>query len=563
MSAIPQSVVAMVTRNFKPLLVWFSEKVYAELIARAGNHMLVKLHDKLDFDSLEKACANYHHTSGSGARPTHTVPRMVRALLVKYLFDWSLRQLEFQICYNLIVKWFVGYNILDVGPDHSTLQRFEDWVCKQQHRVYFDKVLHQIDEEFPEERQKTQIGDTYAMHADAAKESLVRLIRHTCERILSKLSSIAPTAHQCVVGKLDHITLFGPEDESSYFRMSSDERKKQLQNTVVGALQLIQLVQEQLDAHASLKEDDCQVIVNWLGCLEKILGDEVEIQRNAEGQVERVTKLPKDKRGSYRIGSATDFEVTYRVHGENKVDLGYNVSVAATVNFVREIRADTGAQPDAVAIPDLLEAQIEHHDTVPDKFIYDAAAGNGKTHAAVEKATDGQTQLVASLISHNKNAERFTPDDFTLSDDGDSLTCPNGQTSTTAYRSSSGEGQNFRLTASQCEGCPSWADCRDAQANPEGPRQVFISDHRALLDEARVYNKTDDFRVDMKLRPQIERVIAGITRHNGGRRARCRGRAKADFQAKMNATAYNIKRWIRLSEASSAIGINQQCLNNR
>ena len=179
MPAIPQSVTAMVNRYFKPLLAWFSEKVYAELIGRAEDHLLVKLHEKLDFGLLEKACAPFHHTSGPGARPTHTVPRMVRALLVKYLFDWSLRQLEFQIRYNLVIKWFVGYGVLDAGPDHSTLQRFEDWVREHQHRVFFDEVLHQINEDFPEERQQPQIGDTYAMHADAAKESLVRLIRHT------------------------------------------------------------------------------------------------------------------------------------------------------------------------------------------------------------------------------------------------------------------------------------------------------------------------------------------------------------------------------------------------
>ncbi|MEA3341868.1 MAG: transposase, partial [Chloroflexota bacterium] len=547
MSAIPQPVMAMVDRYFEPLLVWFSEKVYAELIARAGNHLLVNLHDKLDFGFLEETCAPFHHTSGPGTRPTHTVPRMVRALLVKYLFDWSLRQLEFQIRYNLIVKWFVGYGVLDAGPDHSTLQRFEDWVREHQHRVFFDEVLHQIDEEFPEERQQPQIGDTYAMHADAAKEALVRLIRHTCERILGELASMSPAAHQCVVGKLDRVTLFGPEDEPSYFRMSSDERKKQLRNTVVGALQLIQLVREQLAAHASLTEDECQVIVNWLGCLEKILGDEVEIQRNAEGQVERVTRLPKNERGSYRIGSATDPDATYRVHGENKVDFGYNVNVAATVNFVREIRADTGAQPDAVAIPDLLEAQIEHHDTVPDKFIYDAAAGNGKTHAAVEEATDGQTQLVAPLISNGKDAERFTPADFTLSDDGDTLTCPNGQTTDTAYSAGNSEGRNFHFPASQCEGCPLWEDCRGTEAEPGKPRRVFVSDYHSQRDAARAYSETDEFKADMKLRPNIERIIAGITRHNGGRRARCRGRYKSDFQAKMNATAYNIKRWFRLS----------------
>ena len=104
------------------------------------------------------------------------------------------------------------------------------------------------------------------------------------------------------------------------------------------------------------------------------------------------------------------------MHGE-KIDFGYNVSVAATDRFIREIRVDTGSQPDPVAIPDLLTAQQEHHDLPPAKLIYDQAAGTGKHHADVAKASGGQTQLVAPLIPYQERSERFGPDDFALSPD--------------------------------------------------------------------------------------------------------------------------------------------------
>ena len=557
MSTVPGFVMSWVNVYLKPLLVWFSDKVYADLIRRAEDHLLVKLHGKLDL-SPEKACSSYHHTTGPGCKPTHTVPRLVRALLVGYLFDWSGRQLEFQICYNLVVKWFVGYGVFDAGPDHTTLNRFESWVNEHRHRSYFDQVLRQIDADFPEERQRPQIGDTYAMQANAARESLVRLIRHTCQSVLRDLAAVHPVAHQRVIEELDHTALFGAADEPSYYLLDSAGRKKQLQTTVVTALQCAQLVRAQL-ANNVLSVDDRQRLIDWLDRLDKILADDVQIERDAKSQVIQVTQLAKNEKGSYRIGSATDPEATYRVHGKNKVDLGYNVSVAVTTNFVREIQADTGAQPDAVAVPDLLTAQIEHHDVCPPKFIYDAAAGNGKTHAEVKKATRGQTQLVAPLISNNKQAKRFTPGDFMLSDEGLAplevglaLTCPNGKTTFTMYRSGNGDAWTFRFPSSVCQGCPLWNDCHDPKANPKGPRQVFISDHRPLLDAVRTYNQTDDFKVDMKLRPHVERIIAGITRHNGGRRARRRGQKKADFQAKMNATAYNIKRWLRLLSVAQA-----------
>jgi hypothetical protein len=167
---------------------------------------------------------------------------------------------------------------------------------------------------------------------------------------------------------------------------------------------------------SSLSTEARLAIVTQLDCLDKILADEVLIERDSANQDIHVTELPKEQKRSYRIASATDPNATYRVHGEDKVDLGYNVNVAATTRFIREIRADTGAQPDAVGMPELLDAQIEHHDLAPSKFIYDAAAGAGKTRFQVAQVTDGQTQLVAPLIPYDERTDRFTPADFTLSE---------------------------------------------------------------------------------------------------------------------------------------------------
>lgn len=446
---LPEFVISIINGHLNALLLWFSDYVYTQVLKRAEDELLVKLQPLLDLTAVEEACVDYHHTAGPGAPPTHSVPQLVRALLVRYLFDWSYRQLEFQIRFNLIVKGFVGYPIFAAGPDHTTLERFEVWVLEHQHRVYFDEVLHQIDADFPEERDKPQIGDTFAMQANAAKESLIRLIRHTCQCLLSALAAVDADAHARVTAQLDHAALFGPDDEPGEYRLDQAGRQQRLQTTVRAALRCARLVQAQLDTTPGLSAAARDSVTPWLQHLDKILADEVRITADATGEEIQVTELPKDQKGSYRIGSATDPDATYRVH-DDQVDFGYNVSVAATENFIREIRADTGAQPDPVAIPDLLTAQIEHHDLTPDKLIYDAAAGTGKTYARVHEATDGQTQLVSPLISHEKPTGRFGPDNFTLSEDGTTLTCPNDQASDTAYRSGSGEGRNFRFFADQC-----------------------------------------------------------------------------------------------------------------
>ncbi len=544
MAIVPDFVLTIVTAHLTPLLDWFSQRLYAEFLPHAADHLLVKLHTRLDVRRLESACAGFHHLSGPGAPPTHTVARLVRALLVKALFGWSLREWEWHIRFNLIVKWFIGYRIFDAGPDHVTLERFEQWVTEHQHRAFFDEVLRQIDRDFPQERQQPQVGDTFALRADAAKESLIRLIRHTCQRLLATLATAAADRHQRVSGQLDAVALFGPADEVNEQRLDDAGRQTRLQTTVIAALECARLVRLELDTPPQLAESERAAIRTWLEHLDKILTDNVRLTHDANGHALRVTELPKDKKGAYRLGSATDPDATYRIHGEKKTDFGYNVSVAATEHFVREVQANTGAQPDPVAIPDLLTAQVEHHALCPDKFIYDAAAGSGKTHAWVEQATEGHTQLVARLLPYHKRADRFTPDDFVLSEDGCTLSCPQGQTSTLAYRSGSGDGRSFRFF--DCERCPLAERCRDPKSDPDRMRQVFISDYRDHLNAARVYAQTDDFKADMKRRPLVERIIACLTRYNDARHARRRGLLNADFQAKLSAMAFNLKQWMKL-----------------
>ena len=119
-----------------------------------------------------------------------------------------------------------------------------------------------------------------------------------------------------------------------------------------------------------------------------------------------------------------------------------------------------------------------------------------------------------------------------LSPDGQSLTCPNGQVSNTAYGSQSGQGRTFRFSAGQCHGCPLLQKCRGDEVQPENMRQVFVSDHRSLLEKARTYAQTEAFKEDMRLRATIERIIANLVRYHGGRYARRRGQRKCDLQAK-------------------------------
>lgn len=556
---ILQQNLAIIILSYWSILVnFFNDYLLGLALAHASHHLLVKLHNKLDFAPLEKLAAAYHHQSGPGSPATHPASKLVRAILVKYIYDLSLRETEERLYSDMIIRWFVGYTLFDPPPDHTTLERFELWLNQHQHTAIFDAVLRQIRQDIPDQYQ-TQIGDTYALHANAARENLGTLLRHLSQNLLAAGIDSLPLQMETSLQGFDWPALFGTYPEKMDYKLGKAQREERLVSIAKAAIDLHQRFS------ALLKDrPQCEfpALRTQLGYLGKVLSDEFSL---TDGQVQR---LPPKETGTFRLGSATDPQATYRVHGPDPEDtaFGYNVQVAASkTGFICATKAYTGADPDQAGVTDLVSAQKERHGTCPDKFIYDQAAGCGKTRAEVATVSDGQTQLVAQLPPYESRNGQFAPYDFSLSDDGQILTCPNGKSTSVAYRSGQGDGRSFRFYDFQCwQGtlpngkkapnpetatrCPLWDQCRKPDQGPRSMRQVFISDYRDQVLAARDYNQTDDFMLDMKLRPQIERIIFELTHYNGARRCRRVGLANADWQARMSATAYNLKHWARLSD---------------
>jgi hypothetical protein len=538
MQIVTEYMQGMIQSNLEMLESWFSQRVYTQIEKKAGRHLLVRMQAKMDLSEIEQACQGYHHQTGVGAKATHTVARLVRALLVKYLNNLSLRQTEEYLRHHLVAKWYVGYGVFEEVMDHSSLERFEQWVNREAHRAFFDGVLKQIDADFPGDGEPVQIGDTFAMRADAALEGSVDLLRHTSRCMLREIEQGAPEEYPQVLRQVDTTLLFGPADEAPVYYLNEEQRQMRRLHTVQGVWQLRQWVQlrvstwkERLQMRVGLRIED----------LEKIVQDEFEVTCDASGQPEAVRVLEKKDKGEYRLGSATDPEATCRNHGGD-LTLGYNVSLAVTPHgVIREIQAATGSEPDQAGVASLIETQLLHQGFCPTRFIYDQAAGAGRTRAEVAKVSRGCTQLVARIPPSSVKG-RFGPEAFHFNAAG-ALVCPQGRITTSHFRAEN-DGNQYEFSAKICAECPLWKDCRDPKASLTGPRRVFISDYQNEIRLAQAYNQTPQFRQEMKQRPGVERVIFMLTHYDGARRARSRGKDRADFQAKMSATARNLRTWL-------------------
>ena len=367
---IPATALFVILQSWSGVLHLVSAFWYERQLGKYANHWLVQLEQVLDLRPLEQACAGYHKGSGKGSAVIHAVPKLVRALLVKYLYNLSYRQSEEQVDCHFLCRWFVGYSLFETVFDHTTLCRFELWVLKHQHRFFFDETLGQIDAHYPAERQQQQLVDTFAMLARGAKTSLITLLRRLSAKLLADLEELDPQRFEALLAVLDPEALFGKEGEKITPALSVAEREERLQQIVRQVWRLYHWLQDSLAQEPRLSPDRQAPLRQWLSYLDKIMADELTLtwvtpepdppsdaplegeapdetnapaEKEAPGQTAPTLPLPAPflvvreltgkKKGTYRIVSYNDFEATYRLHHHDQgAILGYNAAIISTAS---------------------------------------------------------------------------------------------------------------------------------------------------------------------------------------------------------------------------------------
>ena len=506
MPILPQAAMFVILQSWSLVLQLVSAYWYERQLSRYQDHWLVHLANIADLNGLEQTCAGFQANNGRGKPIRHTPARLVRALLVKYLYNLALRPTEELIDNHILLKWFVGYHLFEAPVDHSYLNRFEQWVFHNCPRLFFDEVIGLIDQLCPEDRARIQLVDTFGMHARAAKTYLIDLVRVMCAKILNSLAVTDPDFHLSLLLELDLPALFGRAEDKITPALKRAERAERLQQVARQGLRLSRLLSNHLDQARHLPPEQQFGLRVLLAHLTKIISDETTVTANNPIDPDDVFIVERKhgNKGSYRIGSASDFDPTYRKHDDHKeAILGYNPTVLGTKVFIREVQVDTGAQQDNIALPQVLQSQSDQHGFFPDLVAGDMKYGYGKTRAEVAQVSGGQTQIIALIPNCNKRSE-LGPRDFTLSDDGLSLTCPNNLTTSRRYLTEGKGGADFRFPAKLCRTCPLWDKCRGPDSKKSAARNVFISFYRDEVEAAQQFNQTDTAKQGLKERMNIE-----------------------------------------------------------
>jgi hypothetical protein len=139
-------------------------------------------------------------------------------------------------------------------------------------------------------------------------------------------------------------------------------------------------------------------------------------------------------------------------------------------------------------------------------------------------------------------APQFGPDQFTVSSDGKTVTCPAGQTS--SWRLQETSGARFVFAAADCAACPLRQQCL---SGPKGQRRSVVKNkYEAEYRAARAKAQTAAYADVRKQHPAIERKLSELVRRHDIRHARYRGQQRVLRQGILTAFVVNLKRMVRL-----------------
>jgi IS5 family transposase len=115
---------------------FFDTQVYDRLIPR--DHLLVKLNRVLDWSFIEIACEPFYSQLG---RKGESPILLFKMLFLAYISNMSEREIEEHCNFNILFKHFLGLEIDQFAPDHSTLSKFRDRLGEEGFRQLFNRIV--------------------------------------------------------------------------------------------------------------------------------------------------------------------------------------------------------------------------------------------------------------------------------------------------------------------------------------------------------------------------------------------------------------------------------------
>lgn len=288
--------------------------------------------------------------------------------------------------------------------------------------------------------------------------------------------------------------------------------------------------------------DDDRAIVRASELLRTLLLQDVEPTDHGEYQLIRGTA--KD-----RIVSTTDPEMRAGHKSASNKFNGHKASIAVDGESGVIVAADVlpGNAPDATGALELVEESETNTGLDAETTVGDCAYGDGATRRAF--ADEGRELVAKTPKPANRGV--FPKQAFAIDLDAETVTCPAGRTTNRWRWARSGEHRvrQYVFPASLCGRCELRERCTKQKSVKAYGRTITLHPEETLLQQARAFQRTDQFKTYNRLRQTVEHRIARLAQL-GVRQSRFVGRAKTGAQLLLAAAVANFTLLLRREEGS-------------
>ena len=468
-------------------------------------------------------------------RPSVPATQMAAVMTLQALHDYSDRETAEAVRFDMRWKAAIGASLDDPGFDPSTLVYCRKRIARSErpHRVNdaVKKVVEQTG--VLKGRRRRAVDSTVLADAVATQDTVTQLIsavRRVARTVPGATEQIAAvcTGHDYSApgkpkidwddpGARDALVSVLVNDANALVDVFKDG---ELDEQATSALALLALVAGQ-DVEPAEGSDGTDG--RWR-IARKVAEDRVVSAVDPDARHTR--KSPEARRDGYRAhvaaepqtGIITDEKLT-KASGEDNSDPAVAAEFLAAEHASRDEHGQDGAGGGSPGRADGRQ---------PLSWYADSAYGTGDLRDAIGQAGD------AAVIKPKPLAPAvgggFTLDDFTVSEDDGTVTCPNGITRRITAR------RNVTFGAA-CRGCPLRARCTTSKTG----RALILHEHDSLLRAAR--RDWPGLREDyMTHRPNVERAVAQVATFRGRRlKLPYRGETRNNAWLKRRTAALNLR----------------------
>jgi IS5 family transposase len=516
----------MNSENFMPLSD-LELQMFSRIVPE--DDFLRRLMPLIDFERFRPTLAE-HYCVEIGRPPLDPI-MMLKLDLLSVQYRWSDRELLRHAQVNMAVRLFLNIGWQTKVPHHTSMTYFRQRIGDDVLQKIFDGVVAQA-RAMGLVRDRLRLKDATHVIANIAIPSTIRLVAEARDNVLD---AAAPFAKEKVAWEWDRaVGLSAMTDEE-------DERTSDLAD----AERLVRRV------------DHLRSVLQWadeIPSTPAFRQADTASQDKLRAALKLAHKVLNDRdhpEAGDKVVSVHDSDARCGKHGE--FFDGYLVDVAMDadselITGVNVLPANGDEGGDAAH---LIEQEEAAHGNDVEQLSIDGAGYRG---TVLRELTDpeGLNLEVFTPPTERVPLTVFSTDQFELSDDGKTLTCPAGQTTQNHERNQNDTGRKFRFAKKQCSGCPLREQCL---ANPQTKsRTVVKNDYEPEYQAAQAKARTPEYAKVRKEHPAIERKLSELVRRHDLRHARYRGLRKVLRQALLTCMTVNLKRIVKLRTPPNSAG---------